>query len=163
MPVFLVFWITEKAILVTLNGNNGVPEMGYDLISLKTMKELSTAGAVRSAQAVGTTGGFAVQFTYGLTTKTLQAKRGHPRIFRTLDAAAKTVRGVGVARLEADLAGWNPDEPSRSTRNDKERARLQLLKAMTSIRSRSEELSPEEAQRLADEAVDYARKAKQKS
>jgi hypothetical protein len=101
-----------------------------------------------------------VQFTYGLTTKTLQAKRGNPRIFRTLDAAAKTVRGMGVARLEADLAGWNPDEPSLRVRDEKALAHRQLQKAMTTIRRRAESLSPEDAQRLADEATAYARSAR---
>lgn len=131
--------------------------MAYDLVSLKTLKELSAAGAVRAAQVVGTHGGFAVQFTYGLITKTLQAKHGNPRIFRTLDAAAKTVLGVGVARLEADLAGWNPDEPSLRIRDEKELAQRQLQKAMTTIRRRAEALSPEDAQRLSDEATIYAR------
>ena len=134
--------------------------MTYDLVSLKTLKELSAAGAVRAAQVVGTHGGFAVQFTYGLTTKTLQAKRGNPRIFRTLDAAAKTVQGVGVARLEADLVGWNPNEPSLRARDEKVLATRQLQKAMTTIRRRSEALSPEDAQRLADEATVYARAAR---
>lgn len=134
--------------------------MAYELVSLNTLKELSAAGAVRAAQVIGTTGGFAVQFTYGLTTKTLQAKRGHPRIFRTLDAAAKTVLGVGVARLEANLVGWNPKETKLHDRDEKALARLQLQKAMTTIRRRSESLSPEEAQRLADEAVAYVRDAR---
>ncbi|MFI4940268.1 MAG: hypothetical protein ACHP7O_08015 [Burkholderiales bacterium] len=134
--------------------------MDYDLVTLKILKELSAAGAVRAAQVVGTHGGFAVQFTYGLTTKTLQAKRGNPRIFRTLDAAAKTVRGVGVARLEADLAGWNPNEPSLRVRDEKALATRQLQKAMTTIRRRSEALSPEDAQRLADDATAYARTAR---
>jgi len=134
--------------------------MDYDLVSLKTLKELSSAGAVRAAQAVGTQGGFAVQFTYGLTTKTLQAKRGHPRIFRTLDAAAKTVRGIGVARLEADLAGWQPNAPGLRVRDEKALAAQQLQKAMTTIRRRAKLLSPDAAQRLADEATAYARTAR---
>lgn len=134
--------------------------MVFDLVSLKTLKELSAAGAVRAAQVVGTRGGFSVQFTYGLTTKTLQAKHGNPRIFRTLDAAAKTVRGMGVVRLEADLAGWNPDEPSLRVRDEKALAHRQLQKAMTTIRRRAESLSPEDAQRLADEAIVYARTAR---
>lgn len=131
--------------------------MAYDFVSLKTLKELSAAGVVHAAQVVGTQGGFAVEFTYGLITKTLQAKRGNPRIFRTLDAVAKAVRGAGVARLEADLAGWNPDEPSLRIRDEKELAQRQLHEAMATIRRRAEALSPEDAQRLADEATIYAR------
>ena len=134
--------------------------MAYDLVSLKLLKELSAAGAVCAAQVVGAHGGFKVQFTYGMTTKTLQAKRGNPRIFRTLDAVAKTVQGAGVARLEADLAGWNPDEPSLRARDEKTLAHRQLQKAMTTIRRRAESLSPEDAQRLADEATAYARATK---
>ncbi|MFA7241703.1 MAG: hypothetical protein WC091_16450 [Sulfuricellaceae bacterium] len=133
--------------------------MAYDLVNLKTIKELSAAGSVRTAQVVGACGGFAVQFNYGLAIKTLQAKRGNPRIFRTLDAVAKTVRGIGVARLEADLAGWNPVEPSLRVRDEKALAHRQLQKAMTTIRRRAESLSPEDAQRLADEATLYARTA----
>lgn len=130
--------------------------MAYDLVSLKTMKELSEAGTVRLAQAIGTDGGFAVQFTYGLTTKTLQAKRGHPRIFKTLDALAKTVRGLGVPRLEADLADWRPDQRVESDELDAERARKQLRKAITTIRNRAANLSPDDAQQLADQATQYA-------
>lgn len=135
--------------------------MAYDFVTLKTLKELSAAGAVSAAQVVGTDGGFALQFTYGQTTKTLQAKRGNPRIFRTLDAAAKAVRGVGVARLEADLADWKP-ELSLRARDETALARRQLQKAMTTIRRRAEALSPEDAQRLADEASAYARTAQQR-
>ncbi|MDX8399757.1 MAG: hypothetical protein R8K20_05865 [Gallionellaceae bacterium] len=64
---------------------------------------------------------------------------------------------MGVARLEADLAGWNPDQPSLRARDEKVLAQRQLQKAMTTIRRRAESLSPEDAQRLADEATIYAR------
>jgi hypothetical protein len=134
--------------------------MAYELVTLKTLKELSSAGAVRAAHAIATNGGFAVQFTYGMVTRTLQAKRGNPRIFKTLDAAAKTVRGVGVAHLNADLANWNPGEASLRTRDEKALAIRQVQKAMTTIRRRAASLTPDAAQQLVAEAVAYAHSAR---
>ncbi|MDX8399756.1 MAG: hypothetical protein R8K20_05860 [Gallionellaceae bacterium] len=55
--------------------------MAYDLVSLKLLKELSAAGAVCAAQVVGAQGGFAIQFSYGMSTKTLQAKARQPTNF----------------------------------------------------------------------------------
>jgi hypothetical protein len=133
--------------------------MTHELVTLKTLKELSSAGAVRAAHAIATHGGFSVQFTYGLVTRTLQAKRGNPRIFKTLDAAAKTVRGVGLERLDADLANWNPGETTQRKLDEKTLAIRQVQKAMTTIRRRAAGLTPAAAQQLADEAIAYAHNA----
>lgn len=134
--------------------------MTYELVTLKTLKELSSAGAVRAAHAIATNGGFAVQFTCGMMIRTLQAKRGNPRIFKTLDAAAKIVRGMGVARIDADLSNWNPGGAAVRVRDEKAMAMRQVQKAMTTIRRRAAALTPDAAQKLADEAVAYVHSAR---
>jgi hypothetical protein len=95
--------------------------MSQALISAKTLKELADAGAVRRVTLVGTRGGWALMARYGTAERTLQARRGHVRIFRTLDSAARAVRDLGLDRAEVDMAGYEPGE-APSSRPDRAEA-----------------------------------------
>lgn len=86
--------------------------MTHDLISAAALKELAAARAIRSAALVGHAGGFALVVTYGLTQKTLRAKRndlsGLPRVrLFSLDAGATFIRqSLGFTQFTVDLAGF---------------------------------------------------------
>ena len=67
-------------------------------IQLAALHELCNAGAVRG-------GGFALKARYGLIERTLMAKRGQVRVFRSLDSLAELARfELGIGRLGIELA-----------------------------------------------------------
>jgi len=137
--------------------------MVYDLISLRTVKELCLAGALRDAIAVAIEGGFAVQFSYGQTVKTLQARRGHLRLFKTLDAAAKIVRSIGLSEMRSTFENWS----LKNKEDSLEKARTESLKsfdkALDEVRASNTDLSEEDAMNLVDEALDFARQSHKKT
>ena len=75
-------------------------------IQLAALRELCNAGAVRELLAVAVRGGgFALKARYGLIERTLMAKRGQVRVFRSLDSLAEIARfDLGIGRLGVDLA-----------------------------------------------------------
>ena len=127
--------------------------MTADLISTQTLKELCAAGAVRSASLVGAGNGFALVVRYGLSEKALQAKRGHVRVFRSLNSAARTLKGLGLSRAELDVSQWDEHQPDL----ERERARERFVRAVDDIHRRNADKDPAEIERVIDEAVAWAR------
>ena len=82
------------------------------LISVHSLRELVRAGALADVSVVAEGDGFVVQAQVGMERRMLQAKRGHVRQFRSLDSAARLMRGLGCSRLELDLARWAPAQKS---------------------------------------------------
>ncbi len=80
-----------------------------DMINTPTLRALAEAGSIRSAQIVGVTGGFALVVKYGLIERKLEAKRGHLRLFRSLDTAAPYLRSLGITSFTVDTANWESD------------------------------------------------------
>ncbi|MFP3709736.1 hypothetical protein SB783_37615 [Paraburkholderia sp. SIMBA_009] len=75
-----------------------------ELITSATLKELVDAGSIRHAVIVGEPQGFAIMVKYGLIERVVQARRGHVRRFKTIDAAAKTLHALGIVHAELDLS-----------------------------------------------------------
>lgn len=75
-----------------------------ELITSTTLRELVEAGSIRHAVIVGEPQGFAIMVKYGLTERVVQARRGHVRRFKTIDAAAKTLQALGIVHAELDLS-----------------------------------------------------------
>lgn len=73
------------------------------------LKELVAAGAVRAVTLSGVPGGFVLSVTTNGSPKTLCAQRGHPRVFKQLNAAAEFLSKVGVVRFSVETTGWTPD------------------------------------------------------
>lgn len=85
-----------------------------DTISTKTLKELVQAGSVRNALLIGSKEGYVIRVHYGTVERTVEAVRGHVRVFSALDSAASFLQRVGIYRFEVDTAEWVP--PSRQTK-----------------------------------------------
>jgi hypothetical protein len=81
-----------------------------ELISSSVLKELADTGAVHHAVIVGASDGFSITVTCGreqqAAQRVVQARRGHVRRFKTIDAAAKALRGFGLMRAELDLSNF---------------------------------------------------------
>ncbi|MHB1618260.1 MAG: hypothetical protein ACYCOY_13940 [Metallibacterium sp.] len=88
-------------------------------VKLATLRELVDAGTVRRVTLVGQTGGFAVLARYGMHERTLAAKTGAPRLFASIDSAARELRTVGIAAFEVDTANYAPSDLLRRRRPDR--------------------------------------------
>ena len=95
-------------------------------VKLATLRELVDAGTVRRVTLVGQTGGFAVIARYGMQERALATKTGAPRLFASIDSAARELRTVGIAAFEVDAANFAPSDLLRRRRPD----RAEAMKAM---------------------------------
>lgn len=69
---------------------------------------LIEAGTVRAAQVVGQPGGWGVVIEYGMTQRTLAAKRGAIRIFRRFETLAAYLRDLGIVKYQVDASHYDP-------------------------------------------------------
>lgn len=84
---------------------------------------------MRSAAIVGLPGGYAVQVRYGMSDRALAARTGEVRVFAKIDAAAKTLRDLGVVKAELDLSGYSPGSVLSKRRPDRAQALKNAHKA----------------------------------
>ena len=103
--------------------------MNAKTVKLATLRELVEAGSVRSAAIVGLPGGYAVQVRYGMSDRALAARTGDVRIFAKIDAAAKTLKGLGVVKAELDTSGYSPGSVLSKRRPDRTQALKDAHKA----------------------------------
>lgn len=82
--------------------------MTITTVKLSTLRELVDAGSVRSVSLLGQKGGYAVSVHLGMTERILAGKDGDPRVFATLDTAARTLRELGVAAFEVNVVNFEP-------------------------------------------------------
>lgn len=73
-----------------------------------TLSRLVEAGAVRGANVVGQPGGWGIVIQYGMTERTLAAKRGAVRIFRKFETLAGYLKQIGVTRYQVDATQFDP-------------------------------------------------------
>jgi hypothetical protein len=76
-----------------------------------TLAHLVEAGAVRGASIVGQPGGWGVVIQYGMTERTLAAKRGAVRIFRKFETLVGYLKGIGIASYQVDATYFDPVAP----------------------------------------------------
>jgi hypothetical protein len=83
-----------------------------DHAALTTLME---AGAVRTTHVVGQPGGWGIVIHYGMTQRTLAAKRGAVRIFRRFETLAAYLRDLGIVKYQVDASHYDPTslQPSR--------------------------------------------------
>lgn len=81
-----------------------------ELIPPTALKDLIAASAIRSARVVGDKGGYLVTIKYGRAERVIAARtrEGHikRRLFRSLSAASRYLRQIGMARYEVDETGY---------------------------------------------------------
>jgi hypothetical protein len=96
-----------------------------DPIPPSALKELVAAQALQAAMVIGDAGGYHLLVRYGRTERVVAARTRagalKPRLFRSLDAAARFLRGIGIVRYEVD-AGNFQEGPARTRRPDRAEA-----------------------------------------
>lgn len=88
-------------------------------VKLATARELAAAGSVRDTVLVGQRGGYAVLFKVGMGERALATKEGLPRLFAGVDAAARVLRKIGIARYQVDASSLAEGDLIRRHRPDR--------------------------------------------
>lgn len=73
-----------------------------------TLSRLVEANAVNGANIIGQPGGWGVVIKYGMTERTLAAKRGTVRIFRKFETLVGYLKEIGVAKYQVDATNFDP-------------------------------------------------------
>jgi len=76
----------------------------------RTLRVLVEAGAVRKVRIIADGAEFRVEAETGGGPVTASTLRGALRTWRSLDAAARWVRGLGIGSAKLELGGWRPDQ-----------------------------------------------------
>ncbi len=80
----------------------------------KTIKALVEAGAIKRVYLIADGGRFHIQADTPNGSITACTLKGTPKTWSTLDAAAKWVRGLGLGKLQVDIAKWQPGQKGLS-------------------------------------------------
>ena len=76
----------------------------------RTIRALIEAGAVRQVRVIADGARFRIDVETGGGTRTASTYKGAMKTWRTLAAAARWARGLGVDRFAVDLEGWRPGQ-----------------------------------------------------
>lgn len=93
-------------------------------VQLATARQLQESGSVQATTVAGQRGGYAVRFTVANGERVLATKAGHTRLFSGVDAAAKVLRTLGIARYTVDASALAPADSPRQ-RPDRAKAMKQ--------------------------------------
>jgi hypothetical protein len=72
-----------------------------------SFERLIEAGAVHGADVVGHPGGWGIVVKYGMTERTLAARRGAVRTFRKFETLVRYLKGVGIAQYNVNASEFN--------------------------------------------------------
>jgi hypothetical protein len=78
----------------------------------KTLRALVSAGAVKRVRIIGDGALFHVEADTPNGSVSALTLKGTPKTWRSLDSAAKWVRGLGMGSAQVDLAKWRPEQRS---------------------------------------------------
>ena len=76
----------------------------------KTLRALVDAGALKRIRIIGDGALFHVEADMPNGSVPALTLKGTPKTWRSLDAAAKWVRSLGMGTVSVDLAKWRPDQ-----------------------------------------------------
>lgn len=79
-----------------------------ETIDQVTLEHLIEAGAVRGADVIGHAGGWSVVVKYGMTERTLAARRGAVRTFRKFETLTVYLKRLGLANYHVNAADFDP-------------------------------------------------------
>lgn len=77
-------------------------------IDQPTLVRLVEAGVVRGASIIGQPGGWSVVIQYGMTERTLAARRGAVRNFARFETLVGYLKKIGIAKHQVDATQYDP-------------------------------------------------------
>lgn len=84
------------------------------IVKLAVLRELVSAGSVRSVSILGRKGGWSVLVRNGVGERVLVAKDGVPRLFSNLESAAKVLRDVSISSFDVQQTNFQPESQRRA-------------------------------------------------
>lgn len=81
-------------------------------LTLEQLKLLVESGAVQSARIRSPGAGWLIEARTAQGYVTLHTDRGAPRVFASLDTAARSLKSIGIAAWQADGTLWHPEQRS---------------------------------------------------
>jgi hypothetical protein len=78
-----------------------------DTIDHTTLERLVEAGAVSGADVIGGPDGWGVVVKYGMTERSLAARRGALRTFRKFETLVSYLKGLGIFQYNVDAANFD--------------------------------------------------------
>lgn len=90
----------------------------HETIDHGTLSNLIEAGSIRDAEVIGQPGGWSVVVNYGMSQRTLAARRGQVRLFRSFETLVEYLKGMGYVKLTVNTAGFDRASPKLRTRPD---------------------------------------------
>lgn len=76
----------------------------------KSLRTLVAAAAVKRASIIARGASFHVEIDAPGRSFTIATAKGGPRTWRSIDAAAKWLRSIGIAHAHVDVSQWHPDQ-----------------------------------------------------
>jgi hypothetical protein len=76
----------------------------------RTLKALVSAGAVKRVRIIGDGALFHVEADTATGAIAAMTLKGTPKTWRSLDAAARWVRSLGMGSAQLELARWQPEQ-----------------------------------------------------
>jgi len=87
--------------------------MAEAAINHSALAKLVESGTVRAAHVVGQAGGWGIIVKCGRTVRPLAAQRGKVRLFSKLETVAAYLKGIGIARFDVDVLGYDSEHARR--------------------------------------------------
>ena len=88
--------------------------MAEAAINHSALAKLIESGAVQAAHVVGRSGGWGINVKCGRTLRPLAAQRGELRLFSKLETVAAYLKGIGIARFDVDVLGYDSEHVRRA-------------------------------------------------
>ena len=88
--------------------------MAEAAINHSALAKLVESGTVRAAHVVGQAGGWGINVKCGRTVRPLAAQRGKVRLFSKLETVAAYLKGIGIARFDVDVLGYDAERARRA-------------------------------------------------
>jgi hypothetical protein len=79
-----------------------------DTIDHNTLAHLAQAGAIHGADVFGQPGGWGVTIQYGVTERTLAARRGAIRVFKRFETLVAYLKELGIAEYRVNATNYDP-------------------------------------------------------
>ena len=76
----------------------------------KTLRALIDAGAIKRVYIIADGSMVYVEVQAGANIETAQTTKGGLKTWRSIDAAAKWIRSLGIGSVQLDISAWKPEQ-----------------------------------------------------
>lgn len=81
--------------------------MSRETISIKALRELIEANAIRSATVLGVPGGWVIEFRYGMTQKLLSTLTGSVKVYKDIRIVIDNLKQFGIVKFDVNSTDFD--------------------------------------------------------